>query len=293
MKIKVFGYRGPHNNTNDIENELKKSGHDIITNEQPDLIVDLNGPFTESQLFYNKCLIKPIRLYILLDIDPQKNTSWYDQTKLDLESCEIACVISQTVKNQIKKILKIDKKLNILHHPIKNVSNLKFVKGFMFLYSGRIYSKNKRFDLVLQTLDCLGYDRETLVVAGTERPPLNCVFVESPDDNILNQVFNAADILLSPSEFEGQNCNMIQAVITRTFPILNNQCEVVREFGLEKFSSDPTPEKMAKKIHEIKSHTKYYLDIMNELRPVFQKQFSVETIVKNMLELYNNYRKNN
>lgn len=291
LKIKVFGYRGPHNNTEVIESELRSLGCNI--ENDPDLLIHLNGTFEDAERYYTDCVKKPVRLYVLLDIDATKSVNWYNQVKNDLENCEIPCVISETVKKQVKKILNIKKDVQILNHPIKPVSNLKEIKGIPFLYSGRIYSKNKRFDLVLQTMDELGYDRETLVVVGTEDPPLKCLYVNSPNDNELNQLFNAADFLLSPSEFEGQNCNMIQAVITRTFPILNNQCEVVKEFGLQKFSANPDSVSMARKIREIQLNSKYYLDIMNELRPVFLNKFSSQTVVKNILELYWDYKERN
>ena len=270
-----------------IESELRSLGCNIEDN--PDLLIHLNGTFEDAEKYYTDCIKKPVRLYVLLDIDTSKPINWYDGVKIDFENCEIPCVISETVNKQVKKTLNIKKNIQILHHPIKPVSNLKEIKSIPFLYSGRVYSKNKRFDLVLQTMDELGYDRETLVVVGTETPPLKCLYVNSPNNNELNQLFNASDFLLSPSEFEGQNCNMIQAVITRTFPILNNQCEVVKEFGLQKFSANPDPISMVKKIREIQSNCKYYLDIMNELRPIFQKQFSAQTVAQNILNLYENY----
>lgn len=287
IRIKIFGYRGKFSQTQNIENHLIKN-YNCEISEEPDLLINTTGPFSDSEIFYNQLAKKPIRLYCLLDLDPWKPIEWYNQIKQDLQKCEIPCVISQTVKQDVEQKLEI-KNLNVIYYPIRPIKYLNYVKSVEFLYSGRLYSLNKRFQLVLETLDVLGVPRQTLVVAGTEKPPFG-VFLNGLDDSDLNELFNCSRFLLSPSSSEGLNLNMIQAVIANVAPILANDCEVNKEFGLEKFCAAPNPESLAKKINEIYTNQKYYYDILTELRTDFEKKFSLNSICQNILNLYNNYK---
>ena len=287
MNIKIFGYRGPFNSTERIEDEFKKLGHKI-TDKDVDLLIHLTGPFDEAQRFYAESYIKPVRMYCLLDIDPLKHISWYDQVKTDLNNCEIPIAISNTVANQIKNLLGVKKDIKVIHYPIRPISYLCWQKGIEFLWSGRLYSSNKRFGLAVEALKTAGFDPDNLAVVGTEKPPIG-LYIERPDDELLNEVFNSSRFLISPSLFEGQNCNMIQAVISHTYPVLTNDCEVVKELGLNKFSADPDSMSLAKKMHEILGNQSYYNDILNELRPGFIQKFSVKYIVERFIQEYEKF----
>ena len=290
MKVLVLGYRGKFNMTERIEESFKKLGHELVDNN-PDFLIHLTGGFQDAQDIYNKCKIKPVRLYCLLDVDTDKDITWYSQVKKDLEDCEIPCVISETVKTQVKQILKIEKEINVVHFPLADeFSFLNYFKTIEFLYSGRVYAKNKNFQLVLETLDCLKVSRNSLVVCGTEKGPTE-TFVDSQPYDIVNKLFNSCRFLLSPSSFEGTNMNMIQSVITNTFPILNKECQVNYEFGLSEFCAEPTPQAMAKKINEIVTNEKYYYDILSELRPILLEKFKLENVVKRIICLYDAYVK--
>lgn len=284
MRFKLFGYRGKINSVDRIEQELVKNGW-VIDNDNPEFLIDLTGPFHDAEIFYKTCSIKPKKLYCLLDIDIQKSKHWYEKIITDLQNCEIPCVISNVVASQLNTLFDFKGKINILRHPLRPITHLRLVKGLPFLWSGRCFGWNKKFELAIETLKVLRFPVENLVIAGTENPQVGAFFIDTPDDENLNTIFNSSKFLLSPSIFEGQNCNMLQAIISHTYPILNNQCDVVKEFGLEKFSADPSPFDMARKINEIEINPSYYNSILNELRPDIITKFSVERIAKDIIDL--------
>ena len=291
-KIKIFGYRaGPQPSaTERIENELLNLGCKI--DDDPDLIIHTTGLFDDAEKFYNSCAVKPVRLYNLLDAN-NTNPGFYDKTINDYQNCEIATTISITAKNKIINKLNISREINVIGFPARPVKFLKNHRGFCSLYVGRWSDPNKRTYLIEPSLELLGQDTENdLIVVGNDKPSLKCFYQNSVNDEILNLLYNGAEFTWLPSKQEGLGMSAIEAIQTGSIPLLCNDNDVVKELGLKDFSADPNPEALSKLVRKIQKNISYYWDKMDELRPKFEKQFSVETVAQNILNLYENYVSN-
>jgi hypothetical protein len=294
LKFKIFGAQAKFQSGPLIKEELESRGHKIINlpSEKPDILIHLTGLFHEAEEFYSLCNPKPVRIYCLLDIDPFKPDfqSFYKDVPKHLSECEIPCVISDFVKTDVELKFGV-KNLNIWHYPIRPVSYLNVEKDIEYLYSGRLYSQNKRFYLVRDVLDCLNFNKSKLVTVGPENPGFG-IWVKDVSDYDLNIYFNRAKYLLSPSSIEGLNLNLIQAIITHTIPITCEDCEVVKEWSLEMFSSPPNPEKIKEKILDINADYSYYLSVIKEIAPDFERKFKVNGVVDKLEELIKSHRQN-
>lgn len=293
MKVKLFGAQGKYQSGPLIKQEMESRSYKFVDlpSEEPDLLIHLTGLFDEAEEFYNNCDKKPIRIYSLLDIDHDKPdfAEFYKNIKDQLENAEIGCVISEFVKKDVENSFGI-KNLKVWHYPIRPVTFNNSLKTIVFSYTGRLYSKNKRFNLVGETLDCLNFDRNKFVTAGPERPPFGMWATDLTDEEMC-QFRNSSIYLIAPSVWEGQGCGAIEAAIARCFPILTPDCEVNKEWGLDKFCSEkPTGESLAKKILEIETNKEYYYDILNELGPDFEKRFLVNGVVNKLEELIKEYQ---
>lgn len=288
LKVKIFGYRGKFNSTIRIEEELKLLNCEI-TDLDPDLIIHLTGGFEDAQITWQAFNQRAIRLYCLLDIDLNKDINWYDNIKNDLNNCEIPCAISQFAANQIKDILKVESKINILPYPIRPITNLNYLKSLEFLYVGRVYSQNKRFELIGKTLDLLKVGRHNLVVVGTEKPPFG-YYAGELNDEMLNEIYNSARFTFLLSSFEGIGLTAIEAAITGSFPILCNDNKVVEELGLEDFAVDPDPRAIANKINDIITNKQGYYEILDKIRPMLSQKYDVKNVAKKIISLYNDFK---
>lgn len=287
LKVKVFGYRGRFNSTERIEQELIKQGCELV-NENPELLIELCGTFETVQAFYQTCSNKPVRLYNLLDT-MNKTPNFYDQAKLDYEEAEITTTISNVVKKDIQKQFQTNKEIHVIGFPIRDIQHLNYgFKGVPFCYVGRISDPNKRVGLIKPTLERLKFNHEMMVFVGSEKPPYG-MWAENLSDPDLSEMYNCADFVFLPSQKEGLGLTAIESIVGGAFPLLCEDNPLVRELRLSHFSSAPHPVALAMLVNKIQKDYPKYRNIINELRPKFQKQFSVETIVKNMLGLYNDY----
>lgn len=290
LKVTVMGYRGDPlpSSTERIEKELVNQGCELVNNS-PDLLIHTTGLYKESQEFYKKCKIKPIRLYNLLDVN-NSNPNIYIQARLDYEECEIATTISNTAKKDIQKKFQTNKEIHVIGFPIRPITFKKYLKGLPFLYIGRFYDLNKRTFLIQPILKILNQNPiDNLAVAGMDKPPYECFYQGIVNDEVLNDLYNAAEFVFLLSKKEGIGLTAVEGVIGAAIPLLCKDNEMIRELELQEFAADPSPESIVQLIKKIQKNVHYYWNKMDELRPKFEKQFSIETIVKNMLELYNNY----
>ena len=194
--------------------------------------------------------------------------------------------MTDTVRQDVRSKLGIDN-LSLLPYPIRNINyqGEKDRKGM--LWSGRLYSPNKRFMLAYEFLKYLGLNNNDFFVVGTEKPPCG-TFLCAIHDYDLNYYFNRSLFLLSPSSSEGLNLNLIQAVISRCIPIICNDCSVNFELGLKEFVCDPTPMAMADKYYDFLSHYDRYISILDELAPTYEK-FTLNGVCKKIIELYSQH----
>lgn len=289
MKVWIDGYRGPFNATERIEKEFLKLGH-VLTEDSPDLIYHVNGLFEKAEDIYQKnSHNSPIRLYNLLDLN-NSDPNFYNSNVPYILNCEIFSVISNVVKQQAKRKLKLKRDIKILPYPIRPISpKLNYQRGIPFLYVGRVYSENKRFGLIQETLDLMGFDKDNLVVAGTEKPPFG-LWVDKPDDLLLSELYNSAEFTFLPSSIEGQGCTVIEAAIAGSFPILCCDNPMAHELGLTEFSTLPDSRYLALKINDIKNNSDYYNELLDSRRPFFLENFTLENVVRHVMRFYNEYK---
>lgn len=281
MKFLILGYRGKIDSTSRIEAEIIKQGHEL--SNEPDVLVELCGPFDKAEEIYKSLKVKPKRIYCLLDIDKNKSAEFYKTAKQHLESADIALSISQTAATDIEDYLKLDKKLDLLPFPIRNIKYEAFYKSMPFLFVGRHYSAQKRINLAYETLDLMSVGRNQLVVASSEKPQYG-IWVESPTDDVLSELYNSASFVLTPSYGDGLNLTSIEGIICAAAPIVCDDNDVVFENCLDAFVADPNPKSMAMKINEIETNRPKYNKIMDELRPRFEEKFNVANITKQLIK---------
>ena len=287
-----MGYEGPPfpHIVERLEKELTNQGCQIVDRD-PDLLIEACGIYTKAQEFYRRCSNKPLRLYNLLDVN-NSSLAFYNQAQLDYQECEIACTISNTVKTQIKQKFKTDREIHVIGFPMRPVTYRKYPRKLPFLYVGRWSDLNKRTYLIKPTLKLLNQDPvDDLVVIGSDKPPYECFYQGIVTDEVLDTFYNACEFLLLPSRTEGLGITAIEAVSTGAIPILCQDNVVIKELGLEDFAVLSSPENLSKLVKNIQKNIQYYWDKMDELRPKYQKQFSVETVTKNMLDLYYDYKR--
>ena len=284
MKVKIFGYRGPYNATERIETELVKRGHEL--SDTPEIVYHVNGLYDDAEEFCNKLSYKPKKIYNLLDIDVSKiNTGFYDKAKQQLESADEICAISNVVKNQMEHHFGIKKNINVVPYPIRPITNLNFYRGIDFSYVGRVYSPNKRFNLILSTLAKMRLNSGVLAVVGIEKPHAG-VYVGTLPDDLLNEFYNSSKFVFLLSAFEGQGCTAIEAVMAGSYPILCNDNPMVKELGLEDFAAYPNAEEVALKLININQSPKFYDEIIKKRAEEYRKKFTIEAVVDKIEGLF-------
>lgn len=289
LKIKIDGYQNPFlRNIERLEEEFVSLGHEIVK-EEPDLLVNINGLFSETENFYKKSKKKAVRIYNLLDCN-NKTPGFYDECKKHLEECEIATTISNVARKQIEEKLKLKRKLSIIGFPIQPITDLKFnPKTIEFCTVGRIQDGYKRFQLIGRVLDMLGISRDAFVTVGPDYPSFG-VYGGSLKSEELNAFYNSAKFVFCLSEYEFLYLPLIEACIPRgTYPICCNDNPIIKELGLSFISCDPTPKAIATKINDIKCNPEKYDEFLDSVRPKLMEKYSIKAFAENILELHDLY----
>lgn len=290
IKCCVFGYRGQPSPsaTERIEKELVSQGCELV-NENPDLIIHTTGLFTDAQNFYKTCSNKPIRLYCLLDVN-NRTPGFYNETKKDYEECEIATTISNVAKSDIKRKFETNREINVIGFPIregikyKNYSAL----GVPFLYVGRTTDPNKRVGLIKPTLEKLGFNFDLMVFVGPDKAPFGFDTGILSDDDLC-EMYNCTDFIFLLSEREGLGMTGIEGGICGAKVLGCSDNPIFKELGLSEFTATPHPVALAQLVNKIQKNYSYYNDILSDLRPKFLSEYTVEAVVKKMLNLYKDY----
>lgn len=287
ITCKIFGYRGFPNPAQLLEASMNEVGI-ALTEEYPDFIYHMTGGYQDAEDFISKRSKEPKRIYSLLDVDPSKSLSWYENNKIieHLNKADVICAISHVVKRQMQGVLKITKPIEVVSFPIRPVLKEEGLhKGIDFLYVGRVYSANKRFNLIKETLSLMKVDPNTLIVVGNEQPPFGH-YVGTVEDKALNILYNSAIFTFLPSSFEGLGLTCIEAVIGGSFPILCTDNPMVKELGLEDFAARPNPRSLAILVNNIHGNRQHFSEILDSKRDEFINRFSASNIAKRIKELY-------
>ncbi len=280
MKFKIIGsHDHAMSGVPQIIEALKKLGHEIVDSDA-DVLYHPTG-FFEDLFEAVPANPRALKVGCLLDANPL-NPDWPEEkVALQLSNLDIALTISETARQQILKRTGQDTK--VVYYPIKPIVSKNYMRGVDFLTVGRIYSENKRFNLVDAFLKAVSFNRDLLIVAGPEKPPFGYYTGLLPTET-LNELYNSAKYLLFFSSHEGLGLSAIEAIVAGCTPILCSDNECVKELGLEDFSADPNPISLASKLKEMEENRSVFLEKINILRGKFLAQFSAEAVAKNILD---------
>lgn len=289
LRIKTYGYKGITSGLKQLEGAWIEMGHLIVT-ESPDLMYDANGFFGDilsDRLKYPSA----VTIGCLLDASPL-NPNWGPPSIVrdQLLQLDIPITISNTAQKQIMNRTGV--KCQVVYYPIKNLTKLKYpARGIRMLVVGRVYSQNKRLQLIYDTAEKYCGDPQQIVFVGPEKPPFG-IYGGLVDEEMLNVCYNSTVFLLGLSSVEGMYLSPLEACTVNTIPIVTSDNECMREFDLVKhFAAEPHPIKLANKMKEIEKNFDKYQDIANQLGEKFKNRFSAKMIAQNILDLYWAYKK--
>lgn len=286
MKIKLFGADFFLGQLPRIREAFLSLGHEL--SNEPELIYcnDLaNAPQAiEAKKQY------PSAKLILNVLDVPKhcwNQSDYDNAKNLLSQADKITAISQATANDVRKSLSFQ--ASVIYNPIKDVEYRNLERDIPFLYVGRANDKNKRFDLVKNTIIEMGGQEKDLTIVGTDNPFWGN-YLSVVDDEKLCELYNRAYFVMLPSNSEGIGMSSIESCVTCSVPILNIYNKAAYEF-LPEFCTIPDPKPMASFVSHIwKSYGYYHQYILQNYTYQFKELFNKKTIVKNILEVYDEIR---
>lgn len=288
MKIKTFGYRKGVSPLDSLDRAFESLGHQIITDEKGecDVIFDLTG-FPDEAIEYSKTHPQAIKIFNLLNADIN-NPNWGDGRNLkeQLLQADIVTTPSESTRKDILNRVGINS--TVIYFPIKKIWKTNILKNIDFLYVGRIFNNEKRFDLVVKTVFELGHPTGRLLVVGPENPNLNSIvgyYSGCVDDDKLNIVYNQSNILLCPCKHEG-SLAMLEAVLADCIPIVSTDNEWVYEFNMLELSCNPDVESMIAKINDVAQNYQKYLRKLDELKPLIRARFEIEHVAQRILNLY-------
>jgi glycosyltransferase involved in cell wall biosynthesis len=299
IKIKVFGPRSKFTSTDRMEEALIKLGCEL--SETPNLIYNMTGLYDNSEEFISKLDYKPFKIYSLLDIDINKPdfTEFYKNAKSHLESADVICAISKVVAEQIRYNFNITKPIEIIRYPVRELNKSKWCpykswdqRNIQYLYIGRVSGYNKRFELVGDFLNLCKYKNSScfnqkFVVGGTEKPPFGLWYNNPHDVELSEELYGNSKFVLSTSSFEGLGLSPIEGLIQGCIPIVMKDNLVIYELGLQDFAAEPTAQGIQNKILEIENNLSHYQRIARELGDKFVKEFNIDNIANQILQLYN------
>lgn len=288
-KVKTFGWR---NNTLDqisrIDNGLQSIGCKIV-NENPDIIYSNNDMYDDILAYANEQEKKPFIILNVLDL--QIGNPSYDLNKVEnqLKQADLITCISQTVQEQIFNSINL--KAHIIYNPVKDIFyNEEIKKTIPFLYVGRANDVRKRFSLIKDTFIHYPEFIENLIICGSENPNFG-KYIGIISDDQLNILYNSSKFLLFPSKFEGLGLPMVEAMIAGCIPITCDDNPTAIEFCPKEFICQPNPESFIQKMIEINKNYLYYQNICLEYGKKYKEIMNKETIAKNIISLYNQYKR--
>ncbi len=289
LKIKTYGDRNPMSGLLQLEKAWKELGYEI-TDFEPDILYHSTGFFSDL-LEDSKKYPNAIKIGCLLDANPlNKNWGPPSIVRDQLLQLDIPITISNTAQKQIMNRTGV--KCQVVYYPIKNLTKLKYPsRGIRMLVVGRVYSQNKRLQLIHDTAEKYCGDPEQIVFVGPEKPPFG-IYGGLVDEEMLNVCYNSTVFLLGLSSVEGMYLSPLEACTVNTIPIVTSDNECMGEFDLIKhFAAEPHPIKLANKMKEIEKNFDKYQDIANQLGEKFKNRFSAKMIAQNILDLYWAYKK--
>lgn len=284
-KIKCFGWRNIKlDQISRIELGFLSLGH-RLNEDNPDIIYANNDRYSEVVDFYKKQKKEPFLILNVLDLQIDNPNYPLEEIKFHLSLANKITCISETTKKQIKKYLGFND-ITVIYNPSKPTYSLELEnKSFPFLFVGRLYSENKRFNLIKETINLACWPNNCVKICGPENPFWGD-YKGVVSDEELNNLYNHSGIVILPSKSEGIGLSFIESLQTYTPVIGCSDCEAAKEFLPECMICDPKASSILNKILEIKDNYDYYRQIAFEYGIKYKEQFSAKSVCKRILNLY-------
>lgn len=283
MKIKTFGFRGQVSPLPDLEQLFVEMGHQIVDfDTEADLCLNMMTDQEYDKTIEYKKKYPNCKLILNLLNYPTDNPEYTKRLPEILSFANLITTVSEfTTKDVLDKTGYGSK---VLYYPIKNIFQLNIQRDIPFLYVGRLYSTQKRFNLIPKILQHLGANDKYLYISGPEYSPFgqNLGFLKESD---LNIVYNRSKYVLCPCSYEG-SMMMIEGVIAGCFPIVCNDNNWVNEFRLNDFASAPDPIKIAQKIIDIERNESFYREKLLSLKDWYLEKMDIKNIAKRVISYY-------
>lgn len=285
LKIKIMGYQGALSPIKQLSKTFIDLGHQIV-DEDPDFIYNATG-FFEDSIEYGKKYPKAVKMFNLLNADIN-NPNWGDgrNVRNQLLQADIPTTVSESTKKDIFNRIGII--CDVIYFPMKDVEQKPIPKGIDFLYVGRLFNKEKRFWLAVETLKKLSRSIEKMVIVGPENPGVG-YYAGLIGDVELSLIYNSSQYLFCPCIHEG-SMSMIEAVMGDCFPLVCNDNNWVYEFGLDCFVCEPNADSFIAKIKDIENNIDKYVKIIDKLKPKIIEKFEITNVVKRIINLYHEYK---
>ena len=286
IKASILGANGYTCQVPRIKEGLENLGH-ILSEESPDLI------YANDPTGYNKAMVLKKKFpnsYLILNF---LDIPWHfpnvdKQTRLLVEhflaKANAITVISFKVKKDLAKFL--DKKIEVIYNPIKDVFHDKSVKkNNTFLYVGRANDPIKRINLVKESLLKIKDSIEEIKICGTEDPGFGN-YLGIVSDIELNKLYNSSKFILLPSKAEGIGLPMIEGMVCGAIPITCSDNLTAKEFSPSEFICEPNAQSIVNKIEELEKKYESKRKIALKIGEKYKTQFDKTNIVKNIINIF-------
>lgn len=289
FKVKIYGAKEYWCQVPRIEQGIKGLGHEVTLDEDYDFIYANNFPYdsidsqhNDSALWHdNKHLPQAgFKIFNVLDVPPHIKDFPVDKLKDQLSHANVVTCISEPVQQQLKDI-GIDS--HVIWNPIKDVFYDSGVKREInCLYVGRWNDPNKRFNLL---------DNIQKYVVGPTGDGVNGNYLGLVTDVSLNQLYNSTKIVALPSKFEGLGLPALEAMAAGAIPLVcsdNPNSKLCPDFCV----AEPNIESVTSTYNCLANHFEHYKHVItDEWTPWVQHKFSKFSVAKNIIDLYEKYKR--
>jgi len=287
IKISIFGADGFTCQMPRIRDAMKSLGH-IISEESPDLIYSNDPTGYPKAMHLKKKFPDSYLMLNFLDI-PWHLPNVNEQTKLLVKYFLMGSDAITTISNKVKKDLSkfIDKKIDVIYNPIKDVSYKKEIKkDNTFLYVGRANDPVKRIGLLKETLLKINNGMSEIKFCGPEDPGFGN-YLSIVSDKELNRLYNSSKYLCLPSKAEGLGLTMVEALVCGSIPITCSDNETAKEFLPGDFICEPNSKSMVHIIDELNKSYDEKRKLALSYGEKYKVKFDKVNIAKNILNIFN------
>ena len=287
IKISIFGADGFTCQMPRIRDAMKSLGH-IISEESPDLIYSNDPTGYPKAMHLKKKFPNSYLMLNFLDV-PWHLPNVNEQTKLLVKHFLMKSDAITTISNKVKKDLSnfIDKRIDVIYNPIKDVSYEKEIKkDNTFLYVGRANDPVKRIGLLKETLLKINYGISEIKICGPEDPGFGN-YLNIVSDKELNKLYNSSKYLCLPSKAEGLGLTMVEALVCGSIPITCSDNETAKEFLPGDFICQPNSKSMIHLIDELNKNYDEKRKLALSYGEKYKIKFDKINIAKNILNIFN------